>query len=156
TDQPAQHTAARRTSGTASPTATAAVEKPATDLASASTTIKPGDSAPVPLPRIKPQRAIVNAATTGEPAQKIAQRQSPSTKPAATSASAPVPTAPDDSAAPPLRGSVQAGPSGGATTDQAVQPSAQNESAVSSIVNPLAAQLRLSQQINEQGGAPAP
>jgi hypothetical protein len=40
--------------------------------------------------------------------------------------------------------------------NQAIQPSAQNESAVSSIINPLAAQLSLSPQMNDQEVAPAP
>jgi hypothetical protein len=45
---------------------------------------------------------------------------------------------------------------GGATTDQAVQPSAQNRSAVSSITDAPAAQQSLSPQMNDQGVAPAP
>jgi hypothetical protein len=156
TDQPAQHPAAQRTSDTAAPTATTALEKPATDSASAPTSIKPAHSAAVPLPRVKPQRALVITATTAEPAQKSADKRSPaqSTKPATDSASAPMPTAPNNSTAPPLRGTVQSAPIGDATMDQSVQQSAQNGSAVSLITG--AAQPSLSLQMNDQGVAPAP
>jgi hypothetical protein len=156
TDQPAQHTDAQRTTDTASPTATTALEKPATDSASAPTSKKPGLSTAVPLPRVKPQRALVSSATTAEPAQKSAEKRSPtpSTKPATASASAPMPTAPDNSTPLPLRGTLQSVPMGDATTDQSVQQSAQNGSAVSSVTD--AAQPSLSPQMNDQGVAPAP
>jgi hypothetical protein len=149
TDQLAQHSAAQRTSVTAAPAVTTAVEKPATD-SSAPTTIEPGEGTAVPSPRVKPQRALVSPATTAEPAQRSGQRRGPAPLPATASASAAMPIASDDGAAPPLRGSVQSAPMGRATRDQVVEPS-QNESAVSSIVNPLAAQLSPSPQINDRG-----
>jgi hypothetical protein len=121
---------AQRTSDTAAPTATTALEKPAPDSASALTSKELGDSAAVPLPRVKPQRAFVSAATRAQPAQKSADKRiAPSTNPAAASASALMPIASDDSAAPPLRGV---------------------------ITDALAAQPSLSPQMNDQGVAPAP
>ena len=156
--QPAQHTAAQRTSGAAARVATTAVAKPATeDSADALTSMSPGDSTVVPLPRVKVRRPLAGAAITAEPAQSAQRRNpAPSTEPATASASAAKPTASNDSTAPRLRGSVQSASMGGATTDQAVQPSAQNENAVLPVTNPLAAQLSLSSQLNDQGVVAAP
>lgn len=153
TDQPAQHTAAKRTSDTASPTTTTAREKPAIDSASAPTSMNPGGSTEVPVPRIKPQGTLVGTATTVEPAQKSAKQRIPaqSTELATASASAPMPTAPDDTT-PSLRGvMVPSAQMSGATTDQSVRLSAQTGSAASSITNAPAAQPSLSSQINNQG-----
>jgi hypothetical protein len=156
TVQPAQHTAAQRISDTAPPRASTALENSVTDSTSAPTSKKPGYGIAVPLPRVKPQGPLVSAATTAEPTQKNAQRRSPvpSTESATASASAPMATAPDNSTAPPLRGTVQSAPIGGAITDQSVQQSAQNGSAVSSITD--AAQPSPSPQMNDPGVAPAP
>jgi hypothetical protein len=159
TDQPAQRTVAQRTFDTAAPTASTALENSATDPVSAPTSTKREDSIAVPSPRVMPQPALVSTATTAEPAQKSAEKRShaPSTKPSTASASAPMPTASDDSTAQHLRGAtVQSAPMRGATTDQSVWPSVQNGSAVSSITDTPAAQLRLSPQINDQNVATAP
>lgn len=151
TRQPAQHIAAQKTSGAAAHVATTAVAKPATDSADALTSMNPEDSTVVPLPRVKARRPLAGAAITAEPAQSAQRRNpAPSTELATASASATMPRAPNDGTAPPLRGSVQSAPMGRATTDQGVEPS-QNASAVSSIVNPLAAQLSLAPQINDRG-----
>jgi hypothetical protein len=158
TDQPAQHTAAKRTSDTASPTTPTAREKPAIDSASAPTSMNPGGSTEVPVPRVKPQGTLVSTATTVEPPQKSAKQRIPaqSTELATASASAPMPTAPDDTT-PSLRGvMVPSAQMSGATTDQSVRLSAQNGSAASSITNAPAAQPSLSPQINNQGVVTAP
>jgi hypothetical protein len=148
TDQWAEHTAAQKTSD-AAPTAPAAFEKHATDSDSAATSLKPGDATAVPLPRVNPQRAIVSAATATERAPKSAEKRSPapSTKPAKLSAGDPITTASADSTGPHLRG---------VTEQPSVQLSDQNGSAVSSTINPLAAQLSLSPQMNGQGVSAAP
>jgi hypothetical protein len=151
TDQPAQHTAAKRTSDTASPTTTTAREKPAIDSASAPTSMNPGGSTEVPVPRIKPQGTV-------EPAQKSAKRRisAQSTELATASASAPMPTAPDDTT-PSLRGvMVPSAQMSGATTDESVRLSAQTGSAASSITNAPAAQPSLSPQLNNQEVVTAP
>jgi len=154
TDQPAQHTAAKRTSDTASATTTTAREKPTIDSASAPTSMNPGGSTEVPVPRAKPQGTLVSTATTVEPAQKSAKQRSPaqSTELATASASAPMPTAANDTT-PSLRGvTVPSAQMSGAATDQSVRLSVQNKSAVSSVAA-AAAQPNLSPQVNGQEGA---
>jgi len=156
-NQPARNTAVLRTSDTASPAATTALEEPAIDSTGVQTSVKPGDSTVMPVPHVEPQHALVSAATTAEPTQKSAKQRSPapSIKPATVSASAPMPTVPDNSTPPPLRGGGgQSAPTGGATTVQPVHHSAQNGTALSSVADAPAAQPSLSPQVNDQGGAP--
>jgi hypothetical protein len=155
TDQPAQPTAEHTIPDGAAPAAATALEKPTTAPPSAPTSIKNGGRTAMPLPRVKPRRVLVSSATAAEPAQKSAEKRSPAPPPKPANASAtPMPRAPDDSTAPPLRGTVQSAPMGGATTDQSVQQSAQNGSTVSSITDAPAAQPSLSPQTNDQDFAP--
>jgi len=97
-DQPGQPAAAQATSDPASvpPASPIPLEKPAAASASGPISISPGDST-APSPRIKvlavkPQRASVSSAATGQSAQQSAQKATPQASPA-LSIQAPAPQA---------------------------------------------------------------
>jgi hypothetical protein len=100
TDQPAQPAAAQATSDPASdpaspPPATIPAEKPATASVGGPVSISPdGGTAPSPgiKERVKPQRASVSGAATGQSAQQGAQKATPQASPS-LSIQAPVPQA---------------------------------------------------------------
>jgi hypothetical protein len=160
TDQPAQQAAAPAASNASAATPTPAPERPATS-ASAPMSISPGDGAAPSLPPAKPRRASMSGATTDELVQQSARQESsaPSTAPA--TASTPMSIIPSDSTPSLPRIKVlavknQDAPASGATVDQPVQQSAQKDSPLSSIAEPLAAQPSPSSQTSDQGTASAP